>query len=448
MLRLTFVVSSELAETLEQWLGSQANIQRLAALNLDSAAETLAQCDILMLELTSAQNDATLQFWAQMVKQTSGAIVWLFAADDQQARVSKYLSHDLFQYLSLPLTFTAFKQAWSNADNYLTHRRNLIQFADVAAEDALIKPIALSPTMRSVVAQVDQVANMDIPLLLVGETGTGKNTLANYIHHQSARRSQPFFTLNCGTMPASLLDSELFGHEKGAFTGAVGQRRGLLEAANGGTLFLDEINSASLDLQVRLLHFIQDKKLIRVGGRKEIEVDVRLIFASNTSLKLLVEQGRFREDLYFRLNVFPITLPPLRERQEDIAYLAARILFHYAAKFGKPVNACGPGVLEALKGYAWPGNVRELENVMQRALILCQDTRIHLSDLPNELQTNSFDMHEEGAQGLELFPEDASLEDIEKLWIKKVIHKYQGNKLKACSQLGISPTTLWRKLKQ
>ncbi len=312
------------------------------------------------------------------------------------------------------------------------------------------QPVGYSPRMQETLAMIHRVANTPLPVLLQGETGTGKGVLARYLHSISLRTEAPFMAINCAALAPTLIESELFGHEKGAFTGAQGRRIGLLEAAHGGTLFLDEINSAPAEVQVRLLHFIQEKRFMRVGGVRDIEVDVRLIAASNQSLHTQVERGLFRQDLLYRLNVFPIDVPPLRERIEDIPHLGLRILQKLAPVIGKTVHACGPGVLEALQRYPWPGNVRELENVLQRTLVLAQGLRIELRDLPAEIrrpQSAAIPNHEHAHMSLHIAP-GTPLCEVERRWIEHTLHACGGNRTLAAERLGIDPSTLWRKLRQ
>lgn len=309
-------------------------------------------------------------------------------------------------------------------------------------------PVGLSLAMRNVLALLTRVAPTPLPVLLSGETGTGKGVLARHLHRISPRAEGPFLTINCGALTPTLIESELFGHEKGAFTGAQSRRIGLMEAAHGGTLFLDEINSAPSDVQVRLLYFLQEKRFMRVGGVSEIEVDVRMVAAGNQPLKPLVEAGRFREDLFYRLNVFPIDVPPLRQRVEDIPHLGLRILSRLAPELGKSVHACGPGVLDALQRYPWPGNVRELENVIQRALVLARGHRIEMHDLPLEVTQEAvyFTPSSSGHTTLKLSP-SATLSEVERAWIQHTLDACQGNRALAAERLGIDPSTLWRKLR-
>jgi Nif-specific regulatory protein len=244
-----------------------------------------------------------------------------------------------------------------------------------------------SNKMREVFQMVSQVCRSNATVLVRGESGTGKELVANSVHYNSNRAQAPFVKVNCAAIPVNLIESELFGHEKGAFTGAIRQKLGKFELANKGTIFLDEIGSIGLDVQVNLLRVLQEKEFERVGGQKTIKTDVRIIAATNKNLEQAVEDGTFRGDLYYRLNVFPIYLPPLRERKTDILLLADHFLERYAKENDKDIRRFSTPAIDMLMAYHWPGNVRELENCIERAVLLCEEGVIHSYHLPPTLQT-------------------------------------------------------------
>ncbi|MGB8425710.1 MAG: sigma 54-interacting transcriptional regulator, partial [Desulfobacterales bacterium] len=284
------------------------------------------------------------------------------------------------------------------------------------------------------------VAPLDCNVLVCGESGTGKEMVARALHQRGTRKNQPFVSFNCGGFTEELITNELFGHEKGAFTGATETKVGLLEAADKGTIFLDEISEMPLSMQVKLLRFVEERSFLRVGGVKPISVDVRLIAASNRDLKEMVGGGGFREDLYYRLNVVMIPLPPLRARSDDIPVLIRHFLDKYSKAFGKEIAGVGPEVLEILSRYPFPGNVRELENIIERAVALTDETELSARDLPSDLRELSISS---------LDPQAClSLEEKEKQYIKEVLIRTNHNKSLAADILGLPRTTLWRKLKR
>jgi DNA-binding NtrC family response regulator len=300
-----------------------------------------------------------------------------------------------------------------------------------------------SPRMVEIYKLVARVANLDTTVLIQGETGTGKELVARAIHYASARADRPFVVVDCAALPETLFESELFGHERGAFTGAVSARRGLVEAASGGTCLLDEIGELPLGLQAKLLRVVQERAVRRVGGNQPIPVDVRIIAATNRDLRKRVETGAFREDLYFRLNVVTIAVPPLRERREDIAVLARHFLAKYASAAGKPRTAFARETLAELTTADWPGNVRELEHAVERAVALASSELL----LPHDFTPPAHGGRDDG-RAPRLPEPDMTLEDVKRWYVLKVLDESGGNKLRAAESLGIDRRTLYRILER
>lgn len=307
--------------------------------------------------------------------------------------------------------------------------------------------LSKNSSMHAIFEQISNVAHTATTVLIEGETGTGKEQVARAIHETSHARFGPMIAVNCAALPEQLLESELFGHEKGAFTNAVGQRRGRFELANGGTIFLDEVGDVPLPMQAKLLRVLQERSFERIGGSESIEVDVRVITATNRSLKRLVKQGIFREDLYYRLNVMKIALPPLRERPEDIPLLAT----HFAEKYsraGEAMMQIVPQAMEVLMNYYWPGNIRELENAMERACVTATDHMIVPENLPPELtspQAPKLPFHINLKKPLPDIVRDA-IADIEQQYIRKALNKTRGN-IGRCAQLcGMSRRSITYKI--
>jgi DNA-binding NtrC family response regulator len=303
-----------------------------------------------------------------------------------------------------------------------------------------ISGIAKSESMKKVFDIVESIKDSDCDVLLTGESGVGKSLIARLIHSTSRRNEQPFLLINCATFTENLLTSELFGHEKGAFTGAVSAKQGLLEIADTGTIFLDEISEISTSLQAKLLHVIEDGEFFRVGGTRSIKVNVRFISATNRNIGAFISEGKFREDLYYRLNVMEIYIPPLRERRDDIKPLSEFFLKKLGPKSGKKIAAFTKEALDILMNYSFPGNVRELENIIERALILEKNSLITPDSLPQGLQLFHIET---------LLPDKIkSIDELNKEYAAKVVEMFGGNKSKAAELLGISRTSLWRILKE
>ncbi|HKQ76214.1 MAG TPA: nif-specific transcriptional activator NifA [Blastocatellia bacterium] len=302
--------------------------------------------------------------------------------------------------------------------------------------------IGTSKEMRDVYEQVAQVAHTGTTVLIRGESGTGKELVAHAIHYNSPRSSKPFVKVNCAALPESLIESELFGHEKGAFTGAVARKRGRFELAEGGTLFLDEIGDLSPAMQVKLLRVLQEREFERVGGTETLKVNVRLIAATNVDLEQAVSDGRFRSDLYYRLNVFSIYLPPLRERKTDILLLADHFLEKYGGQNGKRIKRISTPAIDMLMSYHWPGNVRELENVVERATLVCEGNVIHGYNLPPTLQTA------EGSGTVTKMSLDQAVSSFEKDLIQDALKTARGNRARAARLLDTTERILGYKVKK
>ncbi|TNE92108.1 MAG: sigma-54-dependent Fis family transcriptional regulator [Deltaproteobacteria bacterium] len=300
--------------------------------------------------------------------------------------------------------------------------------------------IGRSSAMRELLDECEQVAPSDATVLITGESGTGKGRLARAIHRMSRRKDGPLVTVNCAALPEALLESELFGYEKGAFTGAAGKKEGRFDLAAGGTLFLDEITEVSPVVQVKLLRVLQDGEYERVGGTRTLHADVRVVAASNRDIEQAVAEGRLREDLYYRLNVIHLAVPPLRERNDDVPLLAHHFLARFTAKNNKDLAGFEPEALEALSAWSWPGNVRELENAVERAVVLCRDDRIGLDDLPRAVRAGRGERDQSVS-----FAVPTPLKDVERRMIEETLRYTQGDKGLAASLLGTTARTLYRR---
>jgi DNA-binding NtrC family response regulator len=344
-----------------------------------------------------------------------------------------------YDYLEKPFEPDALLVLIKRAREYIRLSREnslLMREIDGCKDDGIV---GTSRAMEDLKRLLARIAPFDTTVLIQGETGTGKELAARLIHRGSKRNTENFLPVNCGALAESLLESELFGHEKGAFTGADRLKKGLFESADGGTIFLDEINATSPAFQVKLLRVLQEGSFLRVGGSEPVTVDVRIIAASNAFLEREATEGRFRKDLFYRLNVVTIEIPPLRKRKEDIPSLAYHFLNKYSAKYAKQFKGISDETLKRLSEHSWPGNVRELENIIEKATLFETGTELQTVHLPSS-RTES--RYEDLALGL------VTLEDMEKTVIGKTLQSLQGQKAKAAALLGISTTSLWRKIKK
>jgi len=323
------------------------------------------------------------------------------------------------------------------------HLRRQIRRLEAQVDDQSKKPLLVgqSPCMVDVVRLLNQVSKADCNILLTGESGTGKELVASLLHAQSNRADNEFLAINCGAFTEDLLANELFGHEKGSFTGATSSKSGLLETASTGTLLLDEVGDMPLSMQVKLLRAIQEQEVIRVGGTKPFRIDVRIIASTNQDLKAAVNAGLFRHDLYFRLNVVSIHIPPLRERREDIPLLAHYFLNRFLKRTNREIKGFAREAMSVLMDYDYPGNVRELENIIERAVVLARSDIIETSDLPpdlSEMDVYSFSQMDSKIK---------TLHEVQREYVQWVLNRVGRNKTKAARALGVDRSTLWRHLK-
>ncbi len=370
-------------------------------------------------------------------------VVLLTAFGSMEAAVTS-MRVRAFDFFTKPPDIDALVAAVERASRHarLAERVSSPDLPSEAIPEPLAGIVGTSPAMRELVHLVHQVAAVDAAVLIRGESGTGKELVARALHDRSSRRGGPFVALNCAAITGTLLEAELFGHVKGAFTDAHADRPGMFELARGGTLFLDEIADLHLALQPKLLRALQERTIRPVGSDREIEVDVRLITATNADLAAAVEEHRFRADLYYRLNVIEIPVPPLRDRGDDVLLLAQQFVERSARAMGRNVSGLTPSCAAMLASYGWPGNVRELANVIERAIALARSPRLTVDDLPEQVRTARVVRPDRLASGAEkLVP----LEDVELRYIRKVMEVTRGNKTLAAKILGVHRRTLYRK---
>lgn len=378
-----------------------------------------------------------LRILGQILQYDSAIKVIVVTGNPEKSTAIEAISLGAHDYFTKPINIEEIKVILKRAsyvkelESEYRHLQEKLQQQSFADEI-----IGSCPKMQEIFGIIRKVATTDVPVLITGESGTGKELAARAIHNKSIRQAKPFISINCGAVPENLIESELFGHEKGAFTGAHIQRKGRVELAHGGTLFLDEIGDMPLSLQVKLLRFLQDLIIERVGGRERIELDVRIITATNKDIKRLIAEGNFREDLYYRLAVVTIDLPPLREREEDIVLLSKTFLMKYGS--GKKSKRLSGEAIASIDKYNWPGNVRELENKIRRAITLTEGSVITPFDLGLEVTTSE----------LESVDLKKAREEFEETIIKRAFTKYQGNISKVADKLGLSRPTIYHFIKK
>jgi two-component system response regulator AtoC len=406
--------------------------------------------DIVITDVRMEDRDG-MEVLRTFKKQSPETTVIMITAFGSIETAIEAIREGAFDYISKPFKLDEITLTVRRA----LEQRRLLQENKFYRQELLTKyqfknVIGQTPAMVQVYKTIAKVADTKSTVLLYGESGTGKELVARSIHYNSSRNPRPFLPVDCASLVENLLETELFGHVRGAFTGAVSAKKGLFEEAEGGTIFLDELANISLSMQTKLLRFLQDHEIKRVGGTESIRVDVRIIGATNQPLELLVKDGTFREDLFYRLNVVTITLPPLRERKEDIPLLANHFLQKFSEEYRKSISYISPEALEVLSQYSWPGNVRELENTVERAVVLTVHPIILPEDLPQKLLDT---IPEKKLDDLKrkypvISEKPLSLKDVEKNYILKVLQETKGNKKKAAEILGIDRTTLYRILEK
>jgi DNA-binding NtrC family response regulator len=406
-----------------------------------AVAEVLAQAPAHLIITDVKLPDGDGIDILRQVKATSPeTIVIVMTAYGSAQSAETALKLGAHDYLIKPFDIEVLKIKIRNElEKQRLREENLLLKAEFRSQHGLESIIGVSTAMAAVFDMVRSVAQTGSTILITGESGTGKELVAKAIHALSPRREAPFVSVNCGAMPEALLESELFGHMKGAFTDAHQNKKGLFEAAHRGTLFLDEVGATPPAMQVKLLRALQDKRIRRVGGTDEIEVDVRLISATNQPLEALVRDRAFREDLFYRLNVIPVRLPPLRERREDVPLLAQHFLERFSREMGKKVARISSEVMDRLVRYSWPGNVRELENVIERAVALETTETILIERLPEPVHAGDRIGSSQLEEGFKL---DEHVRSVEAGLVRRALDQAAGDRAAACRLLGISPRSL------
>lgn len=369
----------------------------------------------------------------EMLSQDGFVKVVIITGQGEKDHALKAIGEGAYDFFCKPIQIEELKVVLGRAFYVSKLEREHCELQQLLSGESFEGMLGTSPQMQEVFSSIRKVATTEVPVLIAGESGTGKELVARAIHRNSSRKEGPFVIINCSAIPETLLESELFGHEKGAFTGAHIQRKGRFEMAQGGTLFLDEIGELSLPLQVKLLRFLQEQKIERVGGREPIVVDTRVLAATNKDLTQALKEGKFREDLYYRLRVVTVSLPPLRERGEDILLLATSLLQRYVHENKKKITGFTPQAIQTLKTYSWPGNVREIENRIKRAVIMAEGQKVTPADMELDFLYSKYE-----GKGLK-----GAWETLEKDLIQNALSKNKGNIAKTAEELGVSRPTLY-----
>jgi DNA-binding NtrC family response regulator len=435
--------------TLQDFLGKQGFEVRAA--DSGEAGLQLAQqhpFDLMLIDLR-LPDISGLDVIGRLVEAGEDAVMVMMTAYPEIRTAVAAIKSGAYDYINKPFDLEDLRGLVARALEVRQLRREVAWRRVQAGDHAPAEMVGTSAAFRTLLDTTERIAAAArVPVLILGESGTGKEHIAQAIHRLSPRAGGPWVTVNCSALPEGLLEAEMFGHEKGAFTDARQARKGLLELADGGTLFLDEVGDMALPLQPKLLRAIETQTFRRIGSQKESRVDVRFVAATHRNLRAMVDQGSFRKDLYYRLNVGTIEVPPLRERQEDIVLLARHFLARFAQTIGCPEPALGDEVERCLLAYRWPGNIRELRNVIERALILCRDPVVQRDQLPREIAGSVAAASAVASRPPAWRPgADLSLASVERRHIQQVLDHCRGNKTRAAEMLGISRLTLRSRLR-
>ena len=407
--------------------------------------------DVIVTDLRMGEVDG-LQILQQAKQELPEAEVIVLTGHGSISSAVTAMQHGAYTYLTKPLDITELRLAVEKASARLRLiRRNVELRQSLDERFGFEGVIGSSPQMHKIIDILKNVAPTDSTVLIQGENGTGKELVARALHQNSSRKNKPFVPLNISALPDSILESELFGHEQGAFTGAAGKRIGKFEYANGGTLFLDEVGEMPMDTQVKLLRVLEDRRITRLGANDEVHINVRLVAATNADLQQLVAEGRFREDLFYRLNVVIIHLPPLRDRPGDIPLLLEHFLREMSKSTGREVQGFSRAARKALLAYQWPGNIRQLRNTVERMLVLDSDGLLDVDGLPPEIAATVSDTLSEGdgesVSGADLLI-GRPLTEVEKYYIQRALELTDGNREEAAKMLEIGERTLYRKINE
>jgi two-component system response regulator AtoC len=433
--------SAGMADVVEEW-GYEPEVADTVKAGWASIQKLIPDVAIVDLKLPDGSGLDLLHRIKESFPDVSVIILTGHATVDSAVKALKVGAED---YVTKPVDLPRLQVILKSVEDKQLMKQEIIELRrQLQKMGALGHLVGKSPRMQRLFEELEMVANTDANVFIVGESGSGKEVVANTIHYLSRRRNKPFIAFNCGAISPTLIESEIFGHEKGAFTNAIKRREGYFELAKGGTVFLDEITEMPIELQVKLLRVLEEGKFRRVGGNEEINIDARIVAASNRDPQMAIQGGRMREDLYYRLNVFPIDVPPLRERLEDIPLFSHFFLQKLNETEEKKVEKIDPDFIEALQAYEWPGNVRELRNVINRAFIMARTDTLTVDCLPDKLAGN----RRKRSKNAVSIPLGQPMEEVERIVIEETLAMTDGDRRKTADILGISYKTLYNKTKK